>query len=161
MVRRWVLLGLVTVGLLSGLTAGVWAGGDEREEKVTIDQVPAAAKAAILRETQGAQIKEIEQETEHGVTVYEAEAVRNGKEFEIEVTADGVLLEREEEVDAKDVPEAVREAAKKKFGANAAKAEFEKKTVILYEVEVKIGDKEHEILVSPTGKIVTDKDDED
>jgi uncharacterized membrane protein YkoI len=161
MARRWCLLGLVAVGLLAGLTAGVWAGANEREEKVSIDQVPAAVKATILKETQGARIKEIERETEHGTTVYEAEAVRNGREIEIEIAADGTLLEREEELSAKDVPEVVMAAAKKKFGDKAAKAEFEKKTIILYEVEVRVGLKEHEILITPAGKIVSDKHDDD
>lgn len=161
MTKRWVLLELVALGLLAGATAAVWAGSNEREEKVSIDQVPAPVKATILREMEGAQIKEIERETEHGKTVYEAEADRNGKEIEIKVTADGVLMEREEELDAKDVPEAVREAARNKFGAKADKAEFEKTTIVLYEVEVKVGLKEHEVLITPTGRIVSDKYEED
>jgi uncharacterized membrane protein YkoI len=70
---------------------------DEDEEQVSIDEVPAAVKATILKEAQGGTIKEIERETEDGKTVYEAEVIINGEEVEIEVAADGTLLSKEVE----------------------------------------------------------------
>jgi uncharacterized membrane protein YkoI len=70
---------------------------DEDEEEVTLDEVPAAVKATILANAQGGTIEEIERETEDGQVVYEAEVVINGKEYDIEVAADGKLLEIEEE----------------------------------------------------------------
>ncbi|NQT87413.1 PepSY-like domain-containing protein [bacterium] len=68
---------------------------DDDEEAVSIDQVPAAVKATILKEAAGAKIEEIEKETKGGKTVYEAEFVVGGKEVEIEVAPDGKLLKRE------------------------------------------------------------------
>jgi len=66
----------------------------EKEQKVTLDQVPAPVKKTILAETTGGEIKEIELESEHGRAVYEAEYVKDGKKYEIEVSADGKVLEK-------------------------------------------------------------------
>lgn len=93
--KRVVWLPLIGMAVLSAATLVAWAQDDEVE--VTIDQVPAAVKATILRESAGGQIKEIEAETKDGKTTYEAEFVLNGKTFEIRVAADGTLLGKEEE----------------------------------------------------------------
>jgi len=60
-----------------------------------VDQVPAAAKATIERESQGAAIKELHKEMEGGKLVYGAEIVRDGKESEIHVAPDGTVTKRE------------------------------------------------------------------
>ena len=75
---------------------------DDDEEEVTLDEVPAAVKDTILANAQGGTIEEIERETEDGQVVYEAEVEINGKEYEIEVAADGTLLEIEEDDDDDD-----------------------------------------------------------
>lgn len=69
----------------------------EDEVKVTLDQVPDAVKAAILAEAKGNPIKEIEKETEHGQTTYEAEWIVDGKEIELKVSDDGKVLKRKVE----------------------------------------------------------------
>ena len=70
-----------------------WPG----RSKVTIDQVPAAVKATILKEAGDHKITEIEKETKDGKTIYEAEWVADGKEIEIKVAEDGTLLGKETE----------------------------------------------------------------
>ena len=75
---------------------------DEDEEEVSLDDVPAAVKATILKEAAGAEIEEVVKETEDGQTIYEAEFEADGKEIEIEVATDGTLLERETEEDDDD-----------------------------------------------------------
>ena len=57
---------------------------DEQEVKVTLEQVPAAVRTAILAAAGNNAIEEIEAETENGKTTYEAEWVANGKETETE-----------------------------------------------------------------------------
>jgi hypothetical protein len=85
------LAGLMTLGAAS------LALGDD-DENVNLDDLPAAVKATILKEANGATIKEIEREKgKDGKIVYEAEWIENGKEVEITVAEDGTLLEREEE----------------------------------------------------------------
>jgi len=97
MMTRWMLLAVMAFG---GTVAVALAGDDE---KVTIDQVPAAVKATILKEANGATVTEIEKETKDGKTVYEAEWTEGGKEVEITVAEDGTLIEKEvEEADDDD-----------------------------------------------------------
>jgi len=232
--RYWGLLLLMGLGLIVATTITTWAGAEENEQEVTIDQVPAAVKATILKAAEGGTIKEIERETKNGTTVYEAEVILNGKEVEIKVaadgtllgkevedegddeededevpisqipqaareallkyargaplkeverekesgvelyeaewkvngreheakvTADGVLVELEEKVPAGAVPAAVRSAATKLF-PNGTKVKFQKKTIVLYEVEAKVAGKEREVLISPTGKVLGENDDD-
>jgi len=75
---------------------------DEDEEEVSLDAVPAAVKATILKEAAGAEIEEVVKETEDGQIIYEAEFEVDGKEIEIEVAENGTLLEREIEDDDDD-----------------------------------------------------------
>lgn len=85
-------IGLLIAGSLS---VAFVTRAEEREERVTIDQVPAAAKATIERESNGATVKELYKETEGGKLVYGAEIVRDGKESEIHVAGDGTVTKRE------------------------------------------------------------------
>jgi len=72
---------------------------DENEKKVSLNELPDAVKAAILKEAEGGTIKKIESDTENGKTIYEAEVVINEKTVEIKVAADGTLLSKEAEED--------------------------------------------------------------
>jgi len=77
-------------------------GREDDEVEVSLDQVPAAVKATILKEAAGHKIEEIERETRGGRTVYEAEWKADGKEIEIKVAPDGTLLKKEVEDDDED-----------------------------------------------------------
>jgi len=72
-------------------------GKEEDEVKLTIDQVPAAVRDAILAEAGNNPIKEIEAETKGGQTVYEAEWIAGGKEIELKLTADGTVIKKKVE----------------------------------------------------------------
>jgi uncharacterized membrane protein YkoI len=74
----------------------------ENEEEISLDQVPEAIKATMLKEAAGAEIEEIIKETEDGEVIYEADFEVDGLEIEIEVSSDGTLLEREIEDDDDD-----------------------------------------------------------
>jgi hypothetical protein len=74
---------------------------DANEQKVSIDQVPAAVKATIMNEAGKGTVKEIEQETKDGKTIYGADLIIDGKKFEIKVSSDGKLIDKQEE-DEKD-----------------------------------------------------------
>ena len=71
---------------------------DEKDEqKVSIDQVPPVVKATILSQAGSGTVEEIEQETKDGKTVYGADLVIDGKKFEIKVSSDGKLLDKQAE----------------------------------------------------------------
>jgi len=156
--RRWTLVGLVGLGMV----VGVAIAGDDA--KMSLDQVPAKAREALQKLAGDAQITGVERESEHGMVLYEAEWAVNGREAEAKVTADGDLIEMEEEIDARDLPPNVKAVVAKEFPA-AATLECEKAMVVVYEIEAKINGKEKEILVLPSGKIIRkgeeDEDDDD
>lgn len=66
-----------------------WAGKD-----VSLEKLPDAVRTTVERETKGGQIKDIEQDQEAGQLIYEVEFVLNGQEHELDIAADGTLLER-------------------------------------------------------------------
>jgi uncharacterized membrane protein YkoI len=63
-------------------------------QDITLDQLPAPVRATVERETKGGQIKDIERDLERGQTIYEVEFMLDGQEYELDVSADGQLLER-------------------------------------------------------------------
>ncbi len=163
----WVTILLVLA--FSVFAALLWAAeeekeGRETEVKVTLDQVPAAVKATIEKEGQGAKVEEIEKETEDGKTVYSVEFLKGKEKSEIEVAEDGKVLAREAEVSLDQVPAAVK-AAIEKEGQGAKVEEIEKETVdgkTVYSVEF-IKEKT-EIEVAEDGKVLkreTEEDDDD
>ncbi len=70
---------------------------DEEEVQVPLADVPEAVKATIVKEAGGAEIKEIEKETEDGQTIYSADVVIGGQEVELAIAPDGTLLGKEVE----------------------------------------------------------------
>ncbi len=75
----------------------------EVETEVAVGELPQAVKDAVALAAEGAEIKEAEKEVTYAVvtlvklddptTSYEVELIKNGKECEIEVAADGTILE--------------------------------------------------------------------
>jgi hypothetical protein len=116
---KWLLtlLAALSIGAAAPLVVNALANdkGDkeEQEEKITLDQCPAPVQETIKKEAAGGTIKEIEKETKNGVTIYEAEFVRDGKTIEIEVAADGKLLKSKVE-DGKDEDDDAKEGGKGK-----------------------------------------------
>ena len=131
---------------------------------MTLDQVPAAVKATILKESAGGKITEIERETTNGKTIYEAEFILDGDEIEITIAPDGTLLGREVEHEGDDeddltigeVPEPARGAlVKLAGGAKIIKAEREKEHgVLVYEAEWVVNGTQHEAAVTADGTLI-------
>ena len=67
------------------------------DEEIDLSEVPTAAMEAAMAAVEGIRITEAEVEVEDGQTVYELEGKANGVEYEIEVSADGKVLEVEED----------------------------------------------------------------
>ncbi len=59
------------------------------EEEMTLDTIPAAAKAAIEKKAVGGKITKVEKVTEGKVVSYEAVIDKKGKSSEVAVKADG------------------------------------------------------------------------
>ncbi len=70
------------------------AGASHAGEDLTLEQLPAAVRTTVERETTGGQITDIERDREAGKVIYEVEFTLNGKSYELDVAEDGALLER-------------------------------------------------------------------
>lgn len=182
MMRRYgVLVGCMVAAML--LLAGAVRAAEEvaaegkakgtEEAKV---ELPPAAAEAIKAAFPKAKIEEVKMEKEDGLTIYEAELAQEGEpEIEVEVAPDGTIVEIETEIAQKDAPPAVVEAfraaapdakieevQKKEIRAEIKKAEGDQpaqlvkldKAKIVYEAELKTGDKEGKITVAADGKVV-------
>ena len=86
---------LFAAALASPLTG--WTAEEKRETHLTMDQVPAAVRATLEKESAGGKVEEIENETEHGETFYEAEIVKGGRESYVHVSPEGKVTKRETE----------------------------------------------------------------
>jgi hypothetical protein len=62
------------------------------ENEISLDKVPAAAKAAIEKETAGGTIKEIEKKKCCGKVAYEVEYMKDGRKVEVKFTEDGSVM---------------------------------------------------------------------
>jgi hypothetical protein len=135
---------------LLGKEGGEQEGEQEREVAAT--EVPVAALAALKKLAAGAKIVEFAEEIEHGHTFYEGSwKAASGRKTDVLVTADGDLVEIEEQVGADQVPATVLAAAQKAAGTEARMG-FEKKTLILYEVKFLKGNHRHEMLFTADGR---------
>jgi uncharacterized membrane protein YkoI len=85
-----------------GTVAPSVAQADEHEKVVTMDEIPAPAKAALLREAKGAPIQRVEEETKNGKKVYEGVIQEGDKETGILVDAQGKVLGHHAEKNEKD-----------------------------------------------------------
>ena len=161
--RQWHrIMGLSAAIVLVACLAGfAWDSGgpDEQEREVKESEVPAPALAALKKLAVTAKIMAFEEEIEHGHTFYEGSWKGPHGKVDALVTASGDLVEIEETVSAGMVPKPVLAGAKRAAGKDA-KLYFEKKTMILYEVKFRKGDRRHEIVYSPDGRVHEHEEDE-
>ena len=78
--------------ILVAFSAAISATAGEKEEKTTIDKVPAVVKAAIEKATTGGKVKEIEKKQHNGKVVYDVDYVKDGEKKKIEVAEDGTIV---------------------------------------------------------------------
>lgn len=94
-VGRWIIVGTLALGGLAGT-----ARADEENEaghahkKVNLNDLPSSVRSTFQKEASGGKIEELRKETQNGKTIYEGEVVSNGKGTDLEVAADGTVLER-------------------------------------------------------------------
>jgi len=144
-------LAICAIGGLS-LAAFAWAThADEKERKIAEKDVPPAALAALNKLANGAPLTEFSEEIEHGKTCYEGSWKGPHGNVDALVTPAGDLVELEEHIPADAVPKAVMNAAKTAAGPEV-QLYFERKTLTLYEVKYKKGDRTHELMLGPDGR---------
>jgi len=103
---RWLVAGMMSAGLFTAVACSELGHKDKDEGdevKVSIDQVPAAVRATLMKESGGAKIDSVDKEMKKGQTIYETDVKLNGKNWEIQVAEDGKLISKklDEEEDEK------------------------------------------------------------
>lgn len=132
-------------------------GGDEGGRTVVSADLPQPVKATFDRETAGGKVMKMKQIKEDGKILYVAEMMRDGKETEVEVFADGQICCIETKVKLVDLPAAVRAAVERETaGMKIEKIEEKvskgKKT---YTVEAEIGGKELDLELAEDGSVIS------
>ena len=97
--KRWMLAAVLGAGVaVTGCANMHGHHGDEEDEgdevKISLNQVPAAARATLEREANGAAISSVDKETKDGKVVYETDVMLNGHNWEIKVDPDGKLIHK-------------------------------------------------------------------
>jgi hypothetical protein len=152
---------LAKVAVLAALALATSVPSSAREQRVKIDDLPAAVKQTVLEVSKGVKLRELTREVENGETFYEAELDVNGRTRDVIMDASGTVVLIEEEVDWNLVPAAVR--ATIETAAEGRKILFvetltRNDKIEAYEAHVrKWWWREMEIKVDPEGRLVEEK----
>ena len=154
---------ILAVTIMTITFAGIPAGcashkehaGQKKEERVSVAQMSAPARATVERVTAGGKVDQVDKEVERGKVVYDVEATVGGKHVEYLIgDADGAILGTEVSIELAQLPEPVRAAAEKYFGTTsglkAMKGEEYGETH--YEIEGPKSGKTVEVTFDPAGK---------
>ena len=140
-------------------------GKEETSEKIELKDVPKSARKAIQKAAGDAKEIECEAITIADVTVFEGAWMVGDVKMEITVSKAGDVLSQENSLKLDQLPEALRPVATKFAGKEELK--LERKTVVLYELEVNRDGKTIEVFVDATGReikvwvVEEDEDEED
>jgi Putative beta-lactamase-inhibitor-like, PepSY-like len=158
--RRYVvLLGASALFLVIG-TAEVRS----QEEAVPKNKIPKAVMDALLVKFPKAKIDKCTKDKEGDDVVYDIEFKQEGRNCEADIKENGIYINFEKAIAAKDLPRAVSDAIEKKY-PNATLNEIMEETEVkgkveklsAYEVVLVTADKKDvEVRLSPVGKILED-----
>jgi len=132
------------------------------EQKITMEQVPAAAMEAAKAKANGVEFTAVSMDDEEGTKTYELSGkMQNGMMLEIDVLEDGTVEEVEEEVEMTAVPDAVKAALETNLkGFKPAMAEKSTRAdMVVYEFEGAHGGKEIDVEIHEDGSNYTMNDD--
>jgi uncharacterized membrane protein YkoI len=147
----------LATALISGCASS--SHGNGGEEKMSLDKAPPPVQTSVQRLAGNNKVHSFTREIENGQTVYEAEWDQDGAEHSAVVNGSGDVMEEETEIKTSDLPPAVKDAVMKKYpnGHLGEAGSLREGGRSGYEVEVKTGAEKHELKVSPTGEILSDK----
>jgi hypothetical protein len=126
-----------------------------QEKKIKRSDLPPAVEKTVAAQSAGARIRGFSTEKENGQTLYEAELTVNGHGKDISMTADGSIVEIEEQVSLDSLPAEVKAGLQAKAGnGKILKVESltKKDKLVAYEAKVETNGKKTEIQVGPNGK---------
>src|SRR5207247_4230548 len=88
----------ISIAVIAGLACpALFSAEEENEQTVKMSDLPAAVQTTIKDKAGTNEIVKIEKKTEKGETVYEAVVNKKGKEWSIEVDANGKFMKEYQE----------------------------------------------------------------
>jgi hypothetical protein len=126
-----------------------------QEKKIKRSELPAAVEKTVVEQSKGATIRGFSEEKENGQTTYEAEMLVNGHTKDVQMDANGAVIEIEEQVDLQTVSAEVKAGLEAKAGkGKITKVESitKKEKLVAYEAQVVTDGKKSEVQVGPDGK---------
>jgi hypothetical protein len=142
-------IGLLLVSLV--LVGSALAQG----KKINRSDLPVAVEKTVVEQSKGATIRGFSEEKENGQTTYEAEMLVNGHSKDVQMDANGAVIEIEEQVDLQAVSAEVKAGLQAKAGkGKITKVESitKKDKLVAYEAKVVTDGKKSEVQVGPDGK---------
>jgi hypothetical protein len=143
---------LVVVAAGALLFAG---NASTQERRIKRSDLPPAVEKTVVAQSAGATIRGFSTEKENGQTLYEAEMTVNGHSKDVSMTADGSIVEVEEQVAMDSLSQEVKAGllAKADKGKILKVESLTKKgKLVAYEAKVDTNGKKSEIQVGPDGK---------
>ena len=143
---------LVAVTASGLLLAGI---ASAQEKKIKRSDLPPAVEKTVAAQSAGATIRGFSTEKEKGQILYEVEMTVNGHSKDISMTADGSIVEIEEQVALDSLSPEVKAGLQAKAGkGKILKVESltKKEKLVAYEAQVETNGKKSEVQVGPDGK---------
>ncbi len=136
--------------------ASLFAGNaSAQEKKIARSELPPAVEKTVAAQSAGATIRGYSTEKENGQTLYEVEMTVNGHSKDVSMTADGSIVEVEEQVALDSLSPEVKAGLEAKAGkGKITKVESltKKDKLVAYEAQVQTNGKKSEVQVGPDGK---------
>ncbi len=161
MKRNYLVLGVIALLISASGCMNIHAGKHSGKKEHACMTLPAPVKAAVDGLYPQAQIKKVKWD-EESVKVYEIEVKQDGQEYELTITPDGTVVEKEGEITIDSLPEAIKTTL-----AEATMEEAEQEVTywvvtlqkldnpkVTYTVELKQNGKEIEMKLSDDGTIL-------
>src|SRR5260370_5013956 len=126
-----------------------------QEKKIKRSDLPPAVEKTVAAQSAGATIKGFSTEKENGQTLYEAEMTVNGHSKDISMTADGSIVEIEEQVAMDSLSADVQAGLQAKAGkGKILKVESltKKGKLVAYDAKVDTNGQKSEVQAGPDGK---------
>jgi hypothetical protein len=140
---------MVASGLLLAGTASA------QEKKIKRSDLPPAVEKTVAEQSKGATIRGFSTEQEKGQTLYEVEMTVSGHSKDVSMTADGTIVEVEEQVAMDSLSAEVKAGLQAKAGAGKilkVESLTKKGKLVAYEAQVETNGKKSEVQVGPDGK---------
>jgi uncharacterized membrane protein YkoI len=112
----------ITTCLALACALAIGTKANAKDEKVKLEECPAAVQKALQEAAAGGKIGKVEKASEEKGTVYEAEIkTKDGKESEIAVTSEGKLVQTELKIKITECPAAVQKTITEKSAGGTVK----------------------------------------